>query len=72
MTTSRRYGGADAMAAGIVDQVETGEDLLAAAVARAQSLAALRGPNLGGIKESIHSGLLEALAAKTSGTRIGG
>ena len=72
MTTGRRYGGADALAAGIVDQIETGEDLLAAAIARAQPLAALRGPNLGGIKAGIHAGLLEALAAKTTGTRIGG
>ncbi len=72
MTTSRRYGGADALGAGIVDQIETGDDLLAAAIARVQPLAALRGPNLGGIKASIHAELLDVLAAKTTGTRIGG
>lgn len=72
MTTGRRYGGADALAAGIVDQIETGENLLSAAIARAQPLAALRGPNLGGIKSGIHSELLDVLAAKTTGTRIGG
>ncbi|WP_024793471.1 enoyl-CoA hydratase/isomerase family protein [Tomitella biformata] len=72
MSTGRRFGGADALTAGIVDQTETGEDLLAAAVARVAPLAALRGPNLGGIKAGIHADLLVALAAKTTGTRIGG
>lgn len=72
MTTGRRYGGADALKAGIVDQIEPGEQLLEAAVARAQSLAALRGANLGGIKSGIHAGLLEALAAKTTGTQLAG
>lgn len=72
MTTGRRYGGADALAAGIVDQIEMGEDLLSAAIARVAPLAALRGSNLGGIKAGIHAELLEALAAKTTGTRIGG
>ncbi|GAA4808317.1 MULTISPECIES: enoyl-CoA hydratase-related protein [Tomitella] len=76
MTTGRRYGGGDALAAGIVDAVADGsasaDAVLDAAVARAQELAPLRGPNLAGIKRGIHAELLEALARKTVGTRIGG
>ncbi|QDQ99032.1 enoyl-CoA hydratase/isomerase family protein [Tomitella fengzijianii] len=76
MTTGRRYGGRDALAAGIVDAVADGsasaDAVLDAAVARAQELAPLRGANLAGIKRGIHAELLEALARKTAGTRIGG
>lgn len=76
MTTGRRYGGADALAAGIVDAaVDASADadaVLDAAVAKAQELAPLRGANLAGIKSGIHAGLIEALERKTVGTRIGG
>ncbi|MDG3008857.1 enoyl-CoA hydratase/isomerase family protein [Rhodococcus sp. D2-41] len=65
MTTSRRYGGADALAAGIVNQVADESELLGAAVARAAATAALHGPNLAGIKRGIHAALLEALSVKT-------
>lgn len=65
MTTSRRYGGADALAAGIVNQVADEAELLGTAVARAAATAALHGPNLAGIKTGIHAQVIEALAVKT-------
>lgn len=72
MTTGRRYGGQDALAAGIVDTLVDGDGVLDAAVARAQELAPLHGKNLAGIKRGLHAELLEALAQKTVGTTIGG
>lgn len=66
MTTGRRFGGADALAAGIVEQSVDGDEVLEAAVARAAALTATRGANLAGIKRSLHAPLLEALATKTA------
>ncbi|MEN0138502.1 MAG: enoyl-CoA hydratase/isomerase family protein [Rhodococcus sp. (in: high G+C Gram-positive bacteria)] len=65
MTTGRRYGGSDALAAGIVDQIEEGDAVLAAAVTRAAALTATRGANLAGIKRGIHHDALAALATAT-------
>ncbi|BAH54566.1 enoyl-CoA hydratase/isomerase family protein [Rhodococcus opacus] len=65
MTTGRRFGGSDALAAGIVDQIEQGEAVLSAAVTRAAALTATRGANLAGIKRGIHHDALAALAAAT-------
>ena len=54
MTTGRRYGGAAAVEAGIVDQAHGESDLRAAGVALAQSLAAKAGPTLGQIKRGLY------------------
>ncbi|MBV6758241.1 enoyl-CoA hydratase/isomerase family protein [Rhodococcus opacus] len=65
MTTGRRFGGSDALAAGIVDQIEEGDAVLSAAVTRAAALTATRGANLAGIKRGIHHDALAALATAT-------
>jgi enoyl-CoA hydratase/carnithine racemase len=65
MTTGRRYGGPDALAAGIVDEIADGDGVLAAAVTRAAALTATRGANLAGIKRGIHHDALAALATVT-------
>lgn len=71
MTTGRRFGGRDALAAGIVDEVAEGDAVLDAAIVRAKELAPLRGANLAKIKRGIHAELLTELEQKTVGTRIG-
>jgi len=63
MTTGRRYGGADALAAGIVDAVAAEDEVLGAAVERARSLAATAGPTLGTIKERLYADVLAQLRA---------
>ncbi|WP_072687241.1 enoyl-CoA hydratase/isomerase family protein [Rhodococcus marinonascens] len=65
MTTGRRFGGSDALAAGIVDEIADGDGVLPAAVARASALTATRGDNLAGIKRGIHHQALAALATVT-------
>ena len=55
MTTGRRYGAVDAIAAGIVDQQADADRVLADAVARAAALAGNRKPNLPVIKRGLHS-----------------
>lgn len=61
MTTGRRYGGADAAAAGIVD-VAVGEDeVLPTAIERAAALAGKAGPTLGTIKSRMYAPALEVL-----------
>jgi enoyl-CoA hydratase/carnithine racemase len=61
MTTGRRYGGPDALAAGIVEQTATAEDLTAVAVARAREFAAKTKPVRGKIKETLYAETLAAL-----------
>ncbi len=61
MTTGRRYGGVDALAAGIVEQTATTDELLAAAVAKAGELAAKTKPVRGQIKQTLYSEVLAAL-----------
>jgi enoyl-CoA hydratase/carnithine racemase len=62
MTTGRRYGGVDALAAGIVDAAVEEAELLPTAVARAKATAALKGSAIGKIKRDLHAPLLAALA----------
>lgn len=61
MTTGRRYGGGDALAAGIVEQTASADDLLAAAVARAAELAGKSVPVRTRIKETLYAEVLAAL-----------
>ena len=62
MTTGRRFGGGDALAAGIVDAVAAEDRVLADAVALAATLAPTRGPVLAAIKRELHAVALERLA----------
>ena len=60
MTTGKRYGGGDALSAGIVDAIANEDDVLSSAIEIAAPLAAKAGPTLGTIKERMY---VEALAA---------
>jgi enoyl-CoA hydratase/carnithine racemase len=61
MTTGRRYGGTDALAAGIVDAVAHEDDVLTSAIELARPLAGKAGPTLGTIKSRMYAGALAAL-----------
>jgi enoyl-CoA hydratase/carnithine racemase len=61
MTTGRRYGGTDALAAGLVDAVAHEDDVLATALEMARPLAAKAGGTLGMIKSRMYPGALDAL-----------
>ncbi len=63
MTTGRRYGGAEAAAAGIVDEAVAEERVLEAALERARLLTGKAGPTLGAIKEQMYAGPLALLRA---------
>ncbi|WP_019202511.1 enoyl-CoA hydratase/isomerase family protein [Tsukamurella sp. 1534] len=65
MTTGRRYGGAEAVAAGIVQATASEADLVAEATSRAAANAAADGPTLNKIKNDLHAPLLTALAVPT-------
>jgi len=62
MTTGRRYGGSDALAAGIVDETADEGDVLEHAVARAQGLAGKRGDTIAAIKQVMYASAVAALA----------
>jgi enoyl-CoA hydratase/carnithine racemase len=65
MTTGRRYGGADALAAGIVDHA-VGEDAVrTTAVELASSLAGKAGDTLGTIKSRMYAPALAVLRDRT-------
>ena len=61
MITGRRYGGGDALAAGIVDQVADEDGVREAALDLARPLVAKAGPNLAGIKAGMYGPVLQAL-----------
>jgi enoyl-CoA hydratase/carnithine racemase len=61
MITARRYGGGDALVAGLVDGVADEDALLAKAVEHAQPLAAKNGPTMGTIKTRMYAAELEVL-----------
>jgi enoyl-CoA hydratase/carnithine racemase len=61
MTTGRRYGGVEAAAAGIVDDVAEEPRVVEAAVQRAAGLAGKAGPTLGAIKEQMYERALALL-----------
>jgi Delta3-Delta2-enoyl-CoA isomerase len=66
MTTGRRYGGGDALAAGIVESAVPADQVLAAAVERAGALAGKAGPALGAIKEGMYARALGLLRAPSA------
>ena len=61
MTTGRRYGGAEAAAAGIVDEAVAEDQVLEAALRRARALTGKAGPTLGAIKEQMYAPALALL-----------
>ena len=61
MTTGRRYGGTDALAADIVDAVAHEDDVLSSAIELARPLAGKAGPTLGIIKSRMYADALAAL-----------
>ncbi len=63
MTTGRRYGGTDALAAGLVEQALPADDLLPAAIERAAGLATKAGPTLGAIKTQMYGPAVALLRA---------
>nr|WP_296772587.1 enoyl-CoA hydratase/isomerase family protein [Rhodococcus sp. (in: high G+C Gram-positive bacteria)] len=65
MTTGKRFGGADAVAAGIAELAVTEDEVLSSAVERAAALTSTHGKNLAGIKRSIHGDVLAALNTPT-------
>jgi enoyl-CoA hydratase/carnithine racemase len=64
MVTARRYGGVDALAAGIVDATADEAGLRTAAIELARSHAAKAGSTVGTIKERMYGPALEALREK--------
>ncbi|HKT03990.1 MAG TPA: enoyl-CoA hydratase-related protein [Rugosimonospora sp.] len=68
MATSRRYGGADALAAGIVDRAVGAAEVRGCAREIAQAHAGKAGSTLGTIKSRMYSSVLSALRDKDSVT----
>ena len=63
MTTGRRYGGAEAAAAGLVDDAVAEDRVLPLAVEQAAALAGKRGPTLGAIKSLLYADVVRALTS---------
>lgn len=63
MTTGRRYGGADALAAGLVDAVAPEASLAEVAAARVRDLAGKDRNTLGAIKQTMYAAAVGALRA---------
>ena len=63
MTTGRRYGGADAVAIGLVDEALPAEEVLPAAIAYAGPLTGKRGDTMGAIKSLMYAPVVAALTA---------
>jgi enoyl-CoA hydratase/carnithine racemase len=61
MTTGRRYGGAEALNAGLVDAVAHEDDVLSSAIEMASALTEKAGPTLGTIKARMYADALAAL-----------
>ena len=63
MVTGRRYSGAEACAAGIVDSLAPEADVLSTAVAHAATLAGKAGKGLAGIRTHLHADVIAALTS---------
>ena len=64
MVTGRRYTAADALAAGIVEQVSSEEQTVPDAIAIAQALSAKAGPGIATIRTTLHAPTLAALTGE--------
>lgn len=67
MTTGRRYGGTEALEAGIVDDAVGEDQVLSRAVERAAALAGKASPALGAIKEGMYPHALQLLRTPQTG-----
>lgn len=65
MLTGRRYGGGDALAAGIVDETAAEDEVVAAAVRRAQALAGKNREVVAAIKEEMYADVVESLRSSS-------
>ncbi|WP_263169149.1 enoyl-CoA hydratase-related protein [Streptomyces sp. SCSIO ZS0520] len=65
MTTGRRYGGQDALTAGIVEAAAPAEEVLGTAIALARPLAAKSTPARGQIKQTLYAETVASLAIPT-------
>jgi enoyl-CoA hydratase/carnithine racemase len=63
MTTARRYGGPEAVAAGIADEAVAEADVLPRAIARAAALAGKQPQTLAAIKRRLHADAIATLQA---------
>jgi len=63
MTTGRRYGGADAVAAGLVDAIASEASLAEVAAGRVRDLAGKDRNTLGAIKQTMYASAVAALAS---------
>ena len=61
MTTGHRYGGEDAVTAGLVDEAPAEDQVVPAAIARVAPLAAKAGPSLGAIKARMYADVVARL-----------
>jgi enoyl-CoA hydratase/carnithine racemase len=61
MLTGRRYGGTDALAAGIVSAALSEDELLPSAIAAAAELAPKAGPTLQTIRKTMYRPILDLL-----------
>ncbi|WP_408994986.1 Clp protease/crotonase-like domain-containing protein [Streptomyces europaeiscabiei] len=66
MTTARRYGGNDALAAAIVDRAVDEDEVRLAAVEIARAQVAKAGPTLGTINARMYAPALEVLREKNT------
>jgi Delta3-Delta2-enoyl-CoA isomerase len=67
MVTGRRYSGADALAAGIVNELAAEDQVLARAVDVAQSLSSKAGPGIAGIRMHLHAPVIAHLQGTDRG-----
>lgn len=67
MTTGRRFGGAEAVATGLVDGVADVDELVTAAVARVAPLAGKPAGTLGAIKATMFADAVRALTVEEAG-----
>lgn len=67
MVTGRRYTGAEALAAGIVNELADEEKVLPRAIEVAQSLASKAGPGIAGIRTQLHAHVIAHLQGTERG-----
>ncbi|MDT2009522.1 hypothetical protein FXW78_47175 [Rhodococcus opacus] len=70
LTTGHRYGGDQALTAGLVHATASADELLSHAVDRAHRLTGTRGPTLGAIKNTMYARVLAALRSPMSGAEF--
>ena len=70
LTTGHRYGGDQAVTAGLVHAAANADELLSHAVDRAHRLAGTRGPTLGAIKNTMYARVLATLGSPMAGAEF--